>query len=86
MKIKAGYLLRDVAGTHVVVPVGEVDFDGMIKLNDTGVFLWKKLTQSVSFDDLIEAMLSEYSVDRATAEKDAIAFIAKLKNAGLLDE
>ena len=42
IKIKEGFLLRKVAGDHVVVPVGEAGkvFHGMIRLNDTGAFLW----------------------------------------------
>ena len=37
-------MLRKVAGDHVVVPVGEAGkvFHGMIRLNDTGAFLWEQ--------------------------------------------
>ncbi len=36
MKIKDGFLLRNVAGKNIVVPVGaELNFSGMISLNDT---------------------------------------------------
>lgn len=86
MRIQEGYLLREVAGAHVVVPVGQVDFDGMIKLNETGVLLWKKLEGDVTEDSLVEALLAEYDVDRATAEKDVSAFLAKLRDAGILHE
>lgn len=36
IKIKEGFLLRKVAGDHVVVPVGEAGkvFHGMIRLNE----------------------------------------------------
>ena len=42
MKVKEDFLLREVAGCYVVVPVGKatVDFNGMLNLNDTGAFLW----------------------------------------------
>lgn len=45
MKIKSDYLLRKVADSYVVVPVGKatVDFNGMINLNETGAFLWQQL-------------------------------------------
>ena len=35
MTIKGSFILREVAGSHVVVPVGAsvVDFNGMITLN-----------------------------------------------------
>ena len=45
MKIKNGFILRNVSDAYVVVAVGEAakDFNGMITLNETGAFLWKTL-------------------------------------------
>jgi len=45
MKVKEGYMLREVAGNSVVVAVGKatLDFNGLITLNSTGTFLWKLL-------------------------------------------
>ena len=86
MKIKDGYLLRDVAGSHVVVSVGNVDFDGMIRLNDTGVFLWKKLSEGIDEKALVEALLAEYDVAKDVAERDVSEFVDGLRKAALLDE
>ncbi len=88
MKIKEGYMLRTVAGCSVVVAVGmsTMDFNGMINLNDTGAFLWKKLESGASEDELVSAMLSEYDVDEETAKHDIDAFLKKLKEAELLCE
>lgn len=86
MKIKEGYLLRNIAGNQVVVPVGKVDFDGMIKLNETGALLWSKLLRETTPDHLIEELLKEYDVEASVAEKDVEAFLSKLRGAGLLDE
>ena len=88
MKIKEGYMLRTVAGCSVVVAVGmsTMDFNGMINLNDTGAFLWKKLEIGASEDELVSAMLSEYDVDEETAKRDTDAFLKKLKEAELLCE
>ena len=44
MKIKDGFLLRQVAGQNVVMPMGsDLDLNMMITLNETGAFLWMKL-------------------------------------------
>ena len=44
MKLKDGFILRQVAGEHVVLSVSaNVDLNGMITLNDTGCTLWKRL-------------------------------------------
>ena len=88
MKIKNGFLLRQVGGNHVVVPVGvqSVDFRCVITLNEVGAFLWKKLEQDVSSADLVEALLSEYDVTAEIAGADVERFMASLREKGLLDE
>ena len=86
MKVKDDYLLRNVAGSHIVVPVGEgsLDFSGVITLNEVGAFLWEKLQADTTTDGLLKALLEEYDVDEATAKADIDEFITKLKGADLL--
>lgn len=86
MKIKENYMLRKVADTYVVVPIGAAvaEFNGMINLNSVGAFLWSNLEKEITFDALLEAMMNEYDVDRATAEADLKKFIINLEEANLL--
>ena len=86
MKLKDGFMLRQVAGEHVVLPVGtDVDFNGMITLNETGATLWKRLEQEAELSDLTAALLAEYEVDETTAAAAAEQFAAKLKEKGFLE-
>ena len=85
MKIKDGFLLRQVAGQTVVLPVGGgLDLNMMITLNDTGAFLWEKLQAEIDEDGLVAALLAEYDVDQETARKSVQAFVAKLNENGFL--
>jgi hypothetical protein len=84
MKIKDGFLLRQVAGCHVVVPVGALDFDGVITLNETGVLIWSALQKETTKDELINLFLEEYDVSREIADRDVEAFLLKLREADLL--
>ena len=86
MKVKSGYILREVAGNYIVVAVGEeaMDFNGLITTNETGAFLWNKLSNDISESDLVCAMLEEYEIDQETAAADISAFLLKLKEAELL--
>lgn len=88
MKIKDGFILRTVADSCIVVPVGErsIDFSGVITLNDVGAFLWKALEQPCDKAALLEKLTAEYDVDADTAAKDIDAFLAKLREASLLDD
>ncbi len=87
MKIKEGFVLKDVADSHLVIPLGSqvVDFGAIIKLSETGAFLWSLMASDVSKEDLLTAMLSQYDVDETKASNDIDAFIMKLKEADLLE-
>ena len=86
MKIKDGFILREVAGSYLVVAVGArvKEFNGMVNLNETGAFLWKLLEKGVEKEEMINALLSEYDVKAEVAAADVNAFTAKLAEAGLL--
>ena len=88
MKIKGSYILRDVAGSHVVVPVGQsvADFNGMITLNETGAFLWKHLSEEITREDLIARMTDEYEVTPEQAAADVEIFLQKLRDNHFLTE
>lgn len=86
MKIKEGFLLRTIAGQHVVVPTGQhLDLSLMITLNETGAFLWEKLQVETTKNALVDALLSEYNVNKKTALNDVMTFIHKLSDNQLLE-
>ena len=88
MKIKSGFLVRDIADSYIVVPVGErvIDFKGIMTLNESGYFLWKQLLDNISYDGLLSALLDEYEVDEATARNDIDEFLESARESGVLEE
>ncbi len=76
MKIKKGFVLRNVGGENIVVPVGAMSkqFHGMINLNETGVLLWNFYTEEHTVDDGVAKLLSEYEVEEEIARRDAERF------------
>lgn len=86
MKLKKGFVLREVAGKCVAVPTGaDINFNGMITLNGTAKVLWDCLEKGAEVEDLTEALLAEYNVDRETAERHSAAFVEKLKSLNFLE-
>lgn len=87
MKIKSGYILRKVADSNVVVAVGArtKEFSGVINLTETSAFVWKMLEKGADKQEIITAILTEYEVDRTTAEKDLDEFLQKITEAGLVE-
>ncbi|NHC45921.1 PqqD family protein [Motilibacter aurantiacus] len=57
-----------------------------LTLNETGSLLYELLRQERTMDELVDAVVAEYSVDRATALRDVEAFVAALREHGLLTE
>lgn len=87
MNIKDGFLLREVAGNFVVMPLkGELHFGGLMTLNETGAFLWRLLEKGTSKESLLAALQEEYEVDTQTATRDLDKFLKKLGDAGVLHE
>ena len=87
MKIREGFLLRNVAGNNVVVPIGQatLDFNGMMSLNETGAFTFSKMLDGTTKEQLIEDLISEYEVEREIAQKDVADFIKKVEGERLLE-
>lgn len=87
MKLKENFVLRQVAGNWVVLPLAAatVDFNGMLKLNESGAMLWKVLEQGGDREKLADALTAEYDVSREIALADADEFLNKLSRAGCID-
>ncbi len=88
MKIKKGLMLRSVGGVNMVVAVGDMAarFKGIVRLNETGVFLWKQLESDSDESALVTAMTEKYDVEEDVAKRDVAAFIEKMRQVGFLDE
>lgn len=87
MKLNKNFVLRRVAGAHMVMPLGQatVNFDGMLKLNDSGALLWKALKDGADLDGLVTTLTGEYDVSEAQVRADVQEFLEKLAKAGCLE-
>lgn len=79
-------ILREIAGEHILIPVGQtaLKVHGMITLSESGLLLWNRLQEDCTENDLVEALLAEYRVDRATAEADVREFLTQMDQVGIL--
>lgn len=87
MKIKKGFVVREIAGQSIVIALGEATktFNGMIKLNDTGRVIWDMLSEGCERADIVKRICDEYEADAATVEADVDAFIKTLQGANILE-
>lgn len=88
MKIKNGFVLREVAGKAVVIAVGEASktFHGMINLNGTGKDIWQGVGVGKSVEEIATKLTEDYEVDFERAKEDTEKLIGKMWEAGILEE
>ena len=88
MKIKKGFVVREVGGKQIAVATGEASrtFNGMITLNGSARVLWDALTVGCDTDGLVSALTSVYDVSADAARTDAEAFVEKLRAVGIIEE
>lgn len=88
MKIRNGFVAREIAGQYVVVALGETSkiFNGIIKLNESAKLIWDMLVRGAEKEEIVKALLNEYEgVDAAVVEADVDNFINKLEGANILE-
>lgn len=82
IKAKKGYILRRLGQEYMVVPVGEAskEFNGMIRMNETGAFYWKELEQGITEEGLVAKMLERFEdLDEETACRDLAEYLETMK-------
>lgn len=87
MKLKYNFVTNEVADKIVAVAVGDdlQQFNGFIKMNDIGAYIFNMLKNDVTEDEIVSAMQKDY--EDATEEEireTVVDFVGKLKEADVL--
>ena len=88
MKIKDGFVLEEVGGSYLAVAVGELaeKFRALVRLNETGAFLWRQLLTDKTEEELLDALMHEYEdVSEECAKRDITAFLNVLNSNNILE-
>ena len=88
MKLNENYILKNIAGSPVVVPVGDAvnNINGMITLNGPAEDIWKALEDGKDYDDILALLISEYDAPEDILRNDLTAFLEKLKKYSILED
>ena len=88
MKLKGEFVLREVAGETIVIPVGNtaLNFNGMICINSVGAEIWKGLQKERTKEEILESILQEFDVTREEATADLDVFLHQLRENNLLED
>ncbi len=88
MKIKDGFVLREVAGTYVAIATGEASktFRGMIKMNASCAKIWECFKEGMTVDETAQKLTEIYDVDLETAKTETTSTAKQLLDAGIAEE
>ena len=86
MKLKNGFVTRNVGTSQIMVATGAANFPGMVRSNPTAAFIVNCLSKETTKDAIVEAMLEKYDAPREVLEADVDKILGKLREVGALDE
>ena len=80
MKINGEFIMREVAGDAILIPVGNtaLQFNGIIALGPVGALIWEGLSAGKDRSQLLSDILENFEIDTATAEADLDEFLNQL--------
>ncbi len=86
MKLKYQFMIQKVGDHYMAVDVSgdKSDFKGIIKLNETGKFIFECLKEDVSVDDLITKVMNEFNGNKEEVESGVREYCQTLQDKGLL--
>ena len=87
MKAKSGFVLRNVVDEYILMPTGDNigKFNGTVLLNAVSAFVWEKLQNPISREELLKAILDEFEVEKAVASADLDALLETLKGYDVIE-
>ncbi|MEE0969933.1 MAG: PqqD family protein [Clostridia bacterium] len=87
MKISDNFVVRKIGDSYYAVPLEKNPSigNGMLKLNETAYFIWKKFEEGLEAASVAKLVCDEYAVDKDKAMEDVKRFSEKLKEVGALE-
>lgn len=88
MKLRDGFLVHNMGNDTILIAVGDAmkDFSGLVRLNETAAFIVRRLMSPTDEDQIVEALLAEYAVDRDTAATHVRAVLRQLREINALKD
>ena len=88
MKIKNGFVLREMCGEHIVAAEGleNINFNKLISLNSTAAFLWEALVgKEFTAEEMAQLLVDEYEIDMELALTDSRNLMQSWIEAGVAE-
>ena len=88
MKIKDGFILREMCGENIVTAEGieHINFNKLISLNSSAAYLWENLIgKEFSVEDMAALLVEQYDIDMELALNDSANLIKSWVEADIVE-
>lgn len=89
MRIKEGFVLREVCGERVIVGegLGAINFGKLLALNESAAWLWKQAQEMGDFtiEALADKLSGEYDVTADEARADVTAIVTEWQKVDVVE-
>lgn len=88
MRAKDGYMTRQMGDSYIVVAVDDIEdeFDGLITLNNSGLFIWEQLQNDITYDNLLNSIVERYDAPVEIIKADLDRFLITAEKANLIEK
>ena len=83
--LKPGYVLREIAGEHLAIPVTAENSSDIVVLNPVSAILWSELETEKTIDELADKICESFDINREEATSDIKEFVESLISANVVE-
>lgn len=86
MKLSNKFVLREIAGDFMLVPVGQTQLQGMLLLNPLSMLIYRLLQNGEEPEEILHRIVAEYDVEQAQARDDLQKTLAQMLELGIIEQ
>ena len=83
--LKPGYVLREIAGEHLAIPVTAENSTDIVVLNPVSALLWNELEIPKTPEELADIVCKNYEITKDEAITDIMEFLESLIEKGVVE-
>mgnify|MGYP002674544147 FL=1 len=84
MKLSNKFVLREIAGDSILIPIGQTDVQGMLLLNPVSMLIYQGLQNGNEPEEILQQIITEYDVEKTQAQDNLKETLAQMQELGII--
>ncbi len=85
MKLSNKFVLREIAGDSILIPIGQTDIQGMLLLNPVSMLIYQGLQNGNEPEEILQQIITEYDVEETQAQDNLKETLAQMRELGIIE-